>query len=133
MSEEHRPAFTEADRAAFYNTIREQTDQPTAEYMTAHLLPAPLTDLVTKNYLSAELSRFADKMNQQHATQRTEDSREYAAQFEEDLDRFEKQRAEDRKTNRNRLAWVIGIWGAALAAALTAQAMIWLKLLGVIG
>ena len=115
MSEEHRPAFTEADRATFYNTIREHTDQPTAEYLMAHLLPAPPIDLVTKDYLSAELSRFADKINHQHATQRTEDRREYAAQ-----------RAEDRKASRNRFFWVMG-------TGVTLLATILLNLVGIIG
>ena len=100
MSKRHRPFFTAGDRVEFYNKIREQTDQPTAEYLSAHLLHAPVPELVTKDHLAAQLSRFATKeeVREGFAELRTE-LREQRA---EDREWFKKQiqeRAEDRKAS----------------------------------
>ncbi|MYD34464.1 MAG: hypothetical protein F4W98_11385 [Acidimicrobiales bacterium] len=51
MSEQHR--------SRIYAWVCEQHDEPTAEYLMSCLAPAPLSDLVTKDFLAAELSRFA--------------------------------------------------------------------------
>lgn len=48
--------MSEEDRSRLYDWLCEQTDKPLAEYLMSCLAPAPLSDLVTKEFLSAELS-----------------------------------------------------------------------------
>ncbi|MXV86599.1 MAG: hypothetical protein F4117_05890 [Acidimicrobiales bacterium] len=105
--------MSEQQRTRLYAWLREQTDEPLAEYLMACLAPAPLTDLVTKDYLTAELSRFATKeeVNTGFAALRSE---------------FATQRAEDRSTARQRHYWLTG-------TVIAVGAPIWLNTLGIIG
>ncbi len=133
-------------RTRIYNWLREQTDEQTAEFMMAHLAPAPLPDLVTKEHLSAELSRFATKGDltsgletlraeqaaqriedrDEHARQRTEDRAEHARQRAEDRAEHARQRAEDLRAARQRHYWLTG-------TIITVTLPIWLSAFGVIG
>lgn len=109
--------MSEQQRTRLYAWLREQTDEPLAECLMACLPPAPLSDLVTKDHLSAvlaaELSRFATKeeMNAGFAALRSE---------------FTAQRAEDRSTARQRHYWLTG-------TVIAVGAPIWLNTLGIIG
>ncbi|WP_419842963.1 hypothetical protein [Candidatus Poriferisodalis sp.] len=104
-------------RTRVYAWLREQTDEPTAEYLMACLMPAPLPDLVTKEHLSAELSRFATKddlangleaLRAEQAAQRAEDRAEHARQRAEDRAEHARQRAEDLRAARQRHYWLTG-------------------------
>ena len=53
--------MSEQDRSRLYAWLREHADEPIAEYMMSCLPPAPLPDLVTQDFLTSELSRFATK------------------------------------------------------------------------
>jgi len=116
--------MSEQQRTRLYAWLREQTDEPLAEYLMACLAPAPLTNLVTKDHLSAELSRFAtkDEMNTGFAALRAE----MAAQRTEDRAEFATQRAEDRSAARQRHYWLTG-------TVVAVGAPIWLNTLGIIG
>ncbi len=104
--------MSEQQRTRLYAWLREQTDEPLAEYLMACLAPAPLSDLVTKDHLSAELAQLTTKLAAKFATkeemhagfadlrseiaaQRAEDRRALAAQRAEDQRAFAAQRAED--------------------------------------
>ncbi len=116
--------MSELQRSRVYSWIREQHDEATAEYFMSCLAPAPLSDLVTKDYLTAELSRYATKedmeagfatLRSEHAIQRAEDQRqraedraEYAAQRAEDRRENAAQRAEDRRAALHRHYWQLG-------------------------
>ena len=97
MSEQHR--------SRIYAWICELHDEPTAEYLMSCLAPAPVSDLVTREFLTAELSRFATKeemhagfaaLRKEYEVQRAEDRRELAQQRAEDRGELAGQRAEDR-------------------------------------
>ena len=116
MSEQHRTRL--------YAWLRDQTDEPLAEYLMACLAPAPLSDLVTKDHLAAVVSRLAtkDEMNagfaalrNEHATQRAEDAA---------------QRAEDRTAARHRHYWLTG---TVVSGVLSIGVPIWLNTFGIIG
>ena len=76
--------MSEEDRSRLYAWLREQTDEPLAEYLMSCLPAAPLSDLVTKQHLeavlSAEFSAFALKT----VAQREADRMEAVAQREAD-------------------------------------------------
>jgi len=124
--------MSEQQRTRLYAWLREQTDEPLAKYLMACLAPAPLTDLVTKDHLSAELvllraefaAEFAtkDEMNTGFAALRAE----MAAQRTEDRAEFATQRAEDRSAARQRHYWLTG-------TVVAVGAPIWLNTLGIIG
>ena len=95
MSEQHR--------ARLYDWWREHADDSLAEYVMSCLAPGPMTDLVTKEYLSAEFAkhtlalaaqREADRAQQ--AAQREADRAEQAAQREADRAEQAAQRETDR-------------------------------------
>ncbi|MXV87522.1 MAG: hypothetical protein F4117_09615 [Acidimicrobiales bacterium] len=72
--------MSEEDRSRLYAWLREQTDEPLAEYLMSCLPAAPLSDLVTKQHLeavlSAEFSAFELRMaEQREADRRTLDQR----------------------------------------------------------
>ncbi|WP_419921739.1 hypothetical protein [Candidatus Poriferisodalis sp.] len=127
--------MSEEDRARLYSWLCEQTDEPLAEYLMSCLAPAPLLDLVTKDFLRSELEKyptkdevaarfaaFGDRMEakfDQLAVQRDADRREFAAQREADraelavqreADRaeFAAQREADRAEVKNQCRW--GLW-----------------------
>ena len=91
-------ALSEEDRSRLYAWLREQTDEPLAEYVMSCLTPAPLPDLVTKQHLetvlAAEFSAFALTM----AAQREADREAAAAQREADRTEMAEQRDADQKT-----------------------------------
>lgn len=127
MSEQHR--------SRIYAWVREQHDEPTAEYLMSCLAPAPLSDLVTKDFLAAELSRFATKedmeagfatLRSEFAALRAEDRHSYAAQRAEDRSEHAAQRAEDQRFAQHRHYWQLGV----ILAAVTP---IWLQTFGIIG
>ncbi len=127
MSEQHR--------SRIYAWIRELHDEPTAEYLMACLAPAPVSELVTKEFLTAELSRFATKedmhagfaeMRKEQAQQRAEDRRELAEQRAEDRREFADQRSDDRRAAQHRHYWQMGV-------ILAATTPIWLDAFGIIG
>ena len=91
--------MSEEDRSRLYAWLREQTDEPLAEYMMSCLAPAPLSDLVTKPHLAAEFAAFALKM----AEQREADRAEAAAQREADRAEASAQREADRTSLDRRL------------------------------
>ena len=120
--------MSEQQRTRLYAWLREQTDEPLAEYLMACLAPAPLSDLVTKDHLSAvlaaELSRFATKeeMNAGFAALRSE----IAAH----LVQIAAQRAEDQRTAQHRHYWLTG---TVVSVGLSLGVPIWLNTLGIIG
>ena len=109
MSEQHRTRL--------YAWLRDQTDEPLAEYLMACLAPAPLSDLVTKDHLAAVVSRLAtkDEMNASFAALRNEHAT---------------QRAEDRTAARHRHYWLTG---TVVSGVLSIGVPIWLSTLGIIG
>ncbi len=98
--------MSEQQRTRLYAWLCEQTDESLAEYLMTCLAPAPLSDLVTKDYLSAELSRFATKeeLNAGFATQRAE--------------------------ARQRHFWLTG---TVISVGLAVGAPVWLSAFGIIG
>ena len=100
--------------ANFYNLLREQTDEATAEFVMSCLAPAPLSDLVTKEHfetvLSAEFSKFALAMTQQ----READRKEQAAQREADRKEQAAQREALRTEVKHQFRWLVGIGVAIL-------------------
>ena len=90
------------------------------------LAPAPLSDLVTKDFLSAEVTRLNGKIValatkvDQLATQRAEDqAAAYAAQ-----------RAEDQRAAQHRHWWLVG---TVVSAWIAVGLPVWLGAFGVIG
>ncbi|WP_419944834.1 hypothetical protein [Candidatus Poriferisodalis sp.] len=133
--------MSEQERARLYAWLREQIDDLLAEYLMSCLAPAPLSDLVTKEFLRAELSRFATKdevaalvsgvLQQREAdraeavTWRESDRAEAAALRESDRaeaaalresDRAEAAalRESDRAEARQRFRWIVGTTVASL-------------------
>ncbi|WP_420610626.1 hypothetical protein [Candidatus Poriferisodalis sp.] len=104
--------MSEQDRSRLYAWLREHADEPIAEYMMSCLPAAPQPDLVTKDFLTSELSRFATK--------------EDLAAVDAKVDVLVAQRAEDRVAGRVRHYWLAGIGLSALVS-------IWLDAAGVIG
>ena len=131
MSEQHRTRL--------YAWLCEQTDEPLAEYLMACLAPAPLSDLATKEYLSAVLSRFAteedmnagfDALRSEIAAQRAEDRTAFAAQRAEDREAFAAQITEIGRNAQYRHYWLTG---TVISVGLSMGAPIWLSTLGIIG
>ena len=115
--------MSEEDRSRLYAWLREHADEPIAEYMMSCLPPAPLHDLVTKDFLTSELSRFATKEDLAAV-----DAKVVALDTKVDalVAQRAEDRADDRVTSRVRHYWLAGI-------GLTAVVSIWLDAAGVIG
>ncbi len=98
--------MSEEDRSRLYDWFCEQIDKPRAEYLMSCLAPAPLPDLVTKEFfaaeLSAQLARYATK----------EDLR----RLETKIDRLYHLREADRKERTHQFFWLIGTIIAAHGA-----------------
>ena len=127
--------MSEQQRTRLYAWLREQTDEPLAEYLMACLAPAPLTDLVTKDHLSAELSRHAAEFIAYTATFATKDEMNAGfaglrSEFTTQLAEFAAQRAEDRRTAQHRHYWLTG---TVISVGLSVGVPIWLNTLGIIG
>ncbi|MDE0133375.1 MAG: hypothetical protein OXM54_00915 [Acidimicrobiaceae bacterium] len=136
-------AVSEEIRSRLYAWLCEQTAEPEAEYLMSCLAPAPLSDLVTKDFLSAEVARLDGKVVRldgrvvalaakvdQLAAQRAEDRAEHAAQRAEDRAEHAAQRAEDQRAAQHRHWWLVG---TVVSAAFTIGVQVWLGALGVIG
>lgn len=76
--------MSEEDRSRLYAWLREQTDEPLAEYLMSCLPAAPLSDLVTKQHLEAVLSANFSAFELKMAAQREADRKEASAQREAD-------------------------------------------------
>ncbi len=98
---------SEEDRSRLYDWLCEQADKPLAEYLMSCISPAPLPDLVTKEFFSAELDARLAKLDAK-------------------VDFLVTQREEDRRSARVRHFWLAGI-------VLSAGLPIWLDAFGVIG
>ena len=107
--------MSEEDRSRLYAWLREQTDEPLAEYLMSCLPAAPLSDLVTKQHLqavlSAEFSAFELKM---------------AAQREADLNEAVAQREADREVAGKRHRLLVGA-AVVLAVEIVAAEAGWLR------
>ena len=128
--------MSEEIRSRLYAWLCEQTAEPEAEYLMSCLAPAPLSDLVTKDFLSAEVARLDGKVValaakvDQLAAQRAEDRAEHAAQRAEDRAEHAAQRAEDQRAAQHRHWWLVG---TVVSAAFTIGVQVWLGAFGVIG
>ncbi len=118
--------MSEEDRSRLYAWFREQLDERSAEYMMSCLAPAPLSDLVTKEFLTGELSRFATKEDLVAVDEKVAALGTSVAGLDEKVNALVAQRAEDRATSSVRHYWLAGI-------GLTAVVSIWLDAAGVIG
>ena len=117
--------LSDEDRSRLYAWVRECNEERLAEYFMSCLAPAPLSDLVTKEHLTAELTRFATK-EEMHAgfdklwaaidkqqdsidllwRQREADRAEAAAQRETD-------RVARQAESKHQTRWLIGAFFAA--------------------
>ena len=89
-------AIYEQPRSRLYTAIRDHIDEPVAEYVMSCLAPAPLSDLVTKDYLTAEFAKQRDALRAEWAAQREADRAEAAAQRDTDRAEWAAQRNADR-------------------------------------
>ncbi len=125
--------MSEEDRSRLYAWFREQLDERRAEYLMSCLAPAPLSDLVTKGFLTGELARFATKDDLAAVDEKVSAVNEKVSVLDtrvtgldRKVDALVAQRAEDRAESRVRHYWLAGI-------GLTAVVSIWLDAAGVIG
>ncbi len=136
--------MSEEIRSGIYAWLREQTDEQRAEYLMSCLAPAPLSDLVTKDFLTAELSRFATKDDLAKLEAKVDrldskidskvdglDARvtgleTAVAKLDTKVDGLAAQRDEDSKAQRVRHYWLVGI-------GVSIMVPIWLSVAGVIG
>ena len=129
--------MSEEIRSGIYAWLREQTDEQRAEYLMSCLAPAPLSDLVTKDFLTAELSRelsrFAtkDDLAMLDAKVASLDTRvagleTAVAKLDTKVDGLAARRDEDSKAQRVRHYWLVGI-------GVSIMVPIWLSVAGVIG
>lgn len=118
--------MSEEDRSRIYAWFREQLDERRAEYMMSCLAPAPLSDLVTRDFLTAELSRFATKEDLAAVDEKVVAVDAKVVAVDAKVDVLMAQRDEDRATGRVRHFWLAGIGLSALVS-------IWLDAAGVIG
>ena len=106
--------MSEEIRSRLYAWLCEQTDGPQAEYLMSCLAPAPLSDLVTKDFLSAEVAGLDAKI----------------VGVELKIGQLVAQRAEDLGAARQRHWWLMGTF---VSAALAIGVPVWLSTLGVTG
>lgn len=136
--------MSEEIRSGIYAWLREQTDEQRAEYLMSCLAPAPLSDLVTKDFLTGELSRFATKDDLAKLEAKVDrldskidskvdglDARvtgleTAVAKLDTKVDGLAAQRDEDSKAQRVRHYWLVGI-------GVSIMVPIWLSVAGVIG
>ena len=118
--------MSEEDRSRLYAWLREHADATLAEYLMSCLAPAPLSDLVTKEFLTAELARFATKEELAKLDARVARLEAKVAVLDAKIDRLAAQRDDDRRENRVRHYWLAGL-------VLSAAVPNWLSTAGVIG
>ena len=123
--------MSEQDRTRLYAWLREQAGESEAEYLMSCLPPAPLPDLVTKDYFDASLDAKLDAKLSKFVTKDYLDSvldAKLGAELSSvnaRIDRLAEQQAEDRRANQVRHYWLAGI-------GLSAAVPIWLSAVGVI-
>ncbi|MDE0499686.1 MAG: hypothetical protein OXH86_20290 [Acidimicrobiaceae bacterium] len=121
--------MSEQDRSRLYAWLREHADEPIAEYMMSCLPPASLPDLITKDFLTSELSRFATKDDLAKLDAKVVRLDAKVAQVDTKVDLLATQhksdRDEDRRTSRVRHYWLAGIGVSGVVS-------IWLSAAGVI-
>ena len=113
--------MSEEDRTHVYAWLREEIGERRAEYVMSCLAPVPLADLVTKEHLTDELSRFAALLRLEFAEQRAEDRREAAAQREGDRRETANEFATVRSEAKQQFRWVIGTIISAAGVLLAAM------------
>lgn len=115
--------MSEQDRTRLYAWLREQAGESEAEYLMSCLPPAPLPDLVTKDYFDASLDAKLDAKLSKFVTKDYLDVE--LSKVNTRIDRLAEQQAEDRRANQVRHYWLAGI-------CLSAAVPIWLNAAGVI-
>ncbi len=73
--------MSEQDRSRLYAWLCEHADEQVAEYVMSCLPAAPVSDLVTKDYLSAEFSKFALALSEQREADRETYQAQSSRQF----------------------------------------------------
>ncbi|WP_419856339.1 hypothetical protein [Candidatus Poriferisodalis sp.] len=137
--------MSEQDRARLYAWLREHAGESEAEYLMSCLAPAPLSDLVTKDYLDATLDAKLDaklsnyvtkdyldatldaKLDAKLSNYVTKDYLDAALSKYVTKDYFDAQRNADREEAAQRHKVLIGAiiaMGAALIAAMFGVAAI---------
>ena len=116
--------MSEQDRTRLYAWLRDNAGESEAEYLMSCLAPAPLSDLVTKDYLDATLDRVLDEKLDAKLDEKLSNfvTKDY---LDAKLDQLAVQRAEDRNENRARHYWLVGI-------CLSVGVPIWLSGVGII-
>lgn len=122
--------MSEEARSRLYAWLCEQTDESQAEYVMSCLAPAPLSDLVTKDFLTAELSKFATKSDLAELDTKVTALDTKVTALDASVAHLAEQRradrAEDRRASQVRHYWLVSI-GLSIAVP------IWLSTAGLIG
>ena len=133
--------MSEQDRVRLYRWLCEQADEQMAEYLMSCLSPVAADDVVTREFLRAELSRFAtkdelaarfDAMRTEHAAQRDADRSEHAAQRDADHAAYAAQRDADRSEygaqfsslraeSKSQFRWLVGIMATMFGVLMAAM------------
>lgn len=115
--------MSERDRARFYDWVCEQTDRGTAEFVMSRLAPAPLDELVTKEYLSAEFSSFALTVAAEFKAVRQEMAAEFKAVRSEMADEFKAVREESARRYRVLFTMTIALSALVISTVLGVAAI----------
>ena len=115
--------MSEQDRTRLYAWLREQAGESEAEYLMSCLPPAPLPDLVTKDYFDASLDAKLSNFVTKDYFDASLDAK--LSNVNARIDRLAEQQAEDRRANQVRHYWLAGI-------GLSVAVPIWLSAVGVI-
>ena len=107
--------MSEEDRTHVYAWLCEEIGKRRADYVMSRLAPAPLSDLVTKDFLAAQFALHRTEIATQFAAeraradaQREADRKEIATQFAAERARADAQREADRAEAKQRFRWTIG-------------------------
>ena len=85
--------MSEQDRAGVYTWLCEEIGERRADYVMSCLAPAPLSDLVTKDFLAAQFALHRSELTAQREADRAEAA---------------VQREADRAEAKQRFRWTIG-------------------------
>ena len=122
--------MSEQDRARLYRWLCEQADEQLAEYLMSCLPPVAADEVVTKEFLRAELSRFAtkdeltarfDAMRSEHAARFDSMRTEHAAQREADRSEYATQFDSLRAESKSQFRWLVGIMGTMFGVLMAAM------------
>ncbi len=124
--------MSEQQRTRLYAWLCEQTDESLAEYLMTCLAPAPLSDLVTKDHLTTEVSRLVAELNVKFATKEEMNAgfAKIEAKRAEDRSEAAAQRSDDRSTARQRHFWLTG---TIISVGCAVGTPVWLNTFGIIG